>query len=77
MPMNQQESRISQTLRDAGCCEAVINEFLQLQAAGQNEAARKLLLHHRSLLLYQMHQQQKPLDILDYFIEETKKGKKD
>ena len=71
--MTEQEKKLSETLRDAGCGDADIQTFLALQASGKSEEAIRLLSRHRCRLLCRMHEAQKPVDILDYLICTLKK----
>lgn len=71
--MTEQETKIAVTLRDAGCSEAEIGKFLEFKASGNNEEALKVLSVHRCSLLCRIHEAQKPVDILDYFLLEMKK----
>lgn len=71
--MTEQEAKIIQTLHDAGCEDADIQKFLALRASGNNEKALRLLFQHRCSLICRMHEAQKPVDVLDYFLCELRK----
>jgi len=68
---------ISRTLEDAGCDGDTIQKFLQLRAAGRREEAVRLLACHRCHLMNAIHEAQRPVDILDYFINQMKKDWKE
>ena len=55
---------IIQNLKDAGCEQNLIDEFLKLEESAQ----LKLLAKHRSNLLEELHKNQKQIDCLDYLI---------
>ena len=55
---------IIQNLKDAGCEQNLIDEFLKLEKSAQFS----LLAKHRSNLLEELHKNQKQIDCLDYLI---------
>ena len=62
------EEAIIQNLKDAGCSERTIADFLAKLAAHQKTDGLKLLAEHRLALLEALHQDQKCIDCLDYLI---------
>lgn len=60
-------------LKDAGCDEATIEKYFQLQEEGKNQEQFRLLSMHRAFLLDQLHVSQNRIDCLDYLIYEMKK----
>lgn len=57
-----------QNLRDAGCGDELIEQFLQLWASGINQPGLELLMRHRQLLLERCHQEERRIGCLDYLI---------
>ncbi len=55
-------------LTDAGCDRAVIDRYLALCSAGDEEAGLRVLKCHRCELIEKMHGDQRQIDCLDYFI---------
>lgn len=68
-----ERAAVVQTLRDANCDEAMIKRFLLLQDDGPLSEAIQLLSCHSCSLLSALHEVQKPIEILDYFIYKLKK----
>lgn len=69
--------RIVATLRDAGCTEETIAQYLAACDAGDEKKARLLIEAHRKTLLEQFHKSCSCIDCLDYFVEKTTRGKTD
>lgn len=68
--MDAQETRqaITQNLSDAGCGEALIQQFWLLTAEGKRRERLSLLAKHRQCLLDLCHGAQRKIDCLDYLI---------
>lgn len=63
-----------QNLQDAGCDEETIASFLSHQNNGQINEGLKLLQAYRKSILDNLHNNQKQIDYLDYFIYQIKKA---
>lgn len=59
---------LEQNLIDAGCTQAVIDEFLLTCGQGRIKDALRLLAKHRAELLENLHETQKKIDCLDFLI---------
>lgn len=57
-----------QALADAGCTQSQIDAYEQLRAHGDMEGCMRLLRQQRSVLVRQVHEAQRPLDVLDYIM---------
>ena len=68
-----EEERLLRNLKDAGCDEATIQKYLELQGEGRLQEQYKLLRSHRASLLDRVHVSQRMVDCLDYLIYEMKK----
>ena len=64
---------IWQNLKDAGCDYKMINNFIILIHKGNKHIPCRLLTKQRYALLDTIHDNQKKLDCLDYFIRKMKK----
>ena len=71
----QTEETIEQNLRDAGCDESCIREFMEDISQSKEAEGMKVLRKHRSKLLDAMHREQKRIDCLDYLIYQMQKSK--
>ncbi len=71
----QSEEAIEQNLRDAGCDEDCICEFMEDMDQNKEAAGMKVLRKHRSKLLDAMHREPKRIDCLDYLIYQMQKNK--
>lgn len=71
-----EEVQILQNLKDAGCDEAAIRKFFQLQNEGKTKEQLRLLFLHRAALLDRIHTGQHRLDCLDYLIYSIKQANK-
>ena len=65
--------RLLRNLSDAGCDEATIQKYLQLQREGKRQEQLRLLSMHRATLLDQVHVSQRMIDCLDYLVYAMKK----
>ena len=68
-----EEERLLRNLKDAGCDDATIQTYLELQREGRQQEQYKLLRSHRVALLDRVHVSQRMVDCLDYLIYEMKK----
>ncbi|MCD8223387.1 MAG: hypothetical protein LUC99_00790 [Clostridiales bacterium] len=75
--MGYSEKAIIQNMKDAGCGEACIREFLTEYRQGKQKNCDMVLSRHRRELLDQLHQEQRKIDCLDYLSYQMKKGGKD
>lgn len=64
---------VVQNLKDAGCNEEVVEEFMELAEAGERQKQFKLLEKHRRTLLDKVHSKEKQIDCLDYLVFQMKK----
>lgn len=69
-----EKDKLLRNLKDAGCDEATINQYFQLQKEGRRQELYLLLSRHRALLLDQIHTSQHRIDCLDYLIYAMKKA---
>ncbi|MDC7288723.1 hypothetical protein NXH76_13020 [Blautia schinkii] len=69
------ESReaVIQNLKDAGCCEDMIKDFLLYFDKNQKEKQLELLETHRKQLLNIVHMEEKRICCLDYLVYQIKK----
>lgn len=68
-----EKTRLVRCLKDAGCDEALIQKYLQLQREGRRKEQYRLLALHRASLLDQVHAGQSRIDCLDYLVYTMKK----
>lgn len=68
-----EEERLLRNLKDAGCDDATIQTYLELQREGRQQEQYKLLRSHRASLLDRVHVSQRMVDCLDYLVYEMKK----
>lgn len=66
-------TRLLRNLKDAGCDEAMIQKYLQLQKEGEQQEQLRLLSLHRAALLERVHVSQNMLDCLDYLVYTMKR----
>ncbi|WP_125142363.1 hypothetical protein [Clostridium transplantifaecale] len=64
---------VVQNLKDAGCSEEVVEEFIELAEAGEKQRQFKLLEKQRRTLLDNVHCREKQIDCLDYLVFQMKK----
>ena len=64
----QTERLLIRNLKDAGCEEADIQQFLKLGHEGRQRDQLRLLAAHRAALLEQLHVSQRQIDCLDYLV---------
>ena len=70
----QTKEALEQNLRDAGCEERCVREFMQDLEQDRMQAGLRLLNQHRRLLLDAMHREQKRIDCLDYLLYQIRKN---
>ena len=67
---------VLQNLKDAGCTDEMVEEFMALQDNDEEEQQLRLLSSHRKHLLDRLHREERQIDCLDYLIcQIQKKGK--
>ncbi len=59
-------ARIEENLKDAGCPDSFIREFLAAYASSTPDAQRRLLDRQRQCILEKLHADQKRLECFDY-----------
>ena len=64
---------VVQNLKDAGCDEDVVEEFMELAEAGERKRLFKLLERQRRLLVDSVHSREKQIDCLDYLVFQIRK----
>lgn len=68
-----EENKLLRNLKDAGCDEATIMKYLQLQKEGKRQEQFRLLSIHRASLLDRIHVSGQMVDCLDFLIYSMKK----
>lgn len=76
MPEALTREAIVQNLRDAGCDECLIDQFLAQGDQATLCQQLKLLEKHRCCLLKKLHSTQKQIDCLDFLLWQMKRGAK-
>ena len=66
--MIDNEDKILQNLKDAGCTDEFVEEFFEIRKRGDMKALIQLLYKHKTQLLNSLHDFQKKIDCLDYLI---------
>lgn len=69
----KQEQAIVANLVDAGCDNALIEQFMTFLNTDRKEAELSLLAKHRRFLLDCYHADQKKIDCLDFLLYHLKK----
>lgn len=72
MNLESREAAV-QNLKDAGCDQDAIEEFLIYFDKNQKEKQLALLERHRKLLLNIVHMEEKKICCLDYLVYQIKK----
>lgn len=69
---------VKRNLKDAGCDETLVKEFIKLIKTGERKRQLRMLEKHRSNLLEEIHKNEKKIECLDYLVcqMEKKMGKK-
>ncbi len=73
MKNENEENRIIQNLKDAGCDNDTITAFVEDVRKQNITQGLQLLSIHRQTLLDNLHKEQKQIDCLDYLIYKIKK----
>lgn len=69
------KQEIIQNLIDAGCESDMIDGCMQNIANGKKDELLKCLENHRVTLLHKVHENEKQIDCLDYFIFQINRSK--
>lgn len=72
----KQKEALLQNLQDAGCTQAIIEQYIKSYNAGNTVSQISILTQHRNSLLSRVHEEQNKLDCLDYLLFQLKKEKK-
>lgn len=64
---------VLQNLRDAGCTDEMIAEFMSLQGSADEQRQLQLLSEHRKCLLEQIHRAERHISCLDYLLYQMQK----
>ena len=67
------EERIIQNLKDAGCSESQIDEFMGYAGKNEKDSRLKLLRQQRDTLLDGLHEKQRMIECLDYLVYQLRK----
>ena len=70
----QTDQLLARNLKDAGCAEADIAQFLQLEHEGRRPEQLRFLRAHRAALLDRLHVSQSQIDCLDYLVFQMNRG---
>lgn len=68
----KEQEEIIENLKDAGCDDSVIEQFLKLGEEQKKQEQLRLLSGHKKTLLNAVHKNQKRIDCLDYLIYKLK-----
>ena len=66
---------VLQNLKDAGCTDQLIEEFMALQGRDGEKQQIRLLSGHREYLLENLHRDERRIDCLDYLLYQMKNKK--
>lgn len=67
------EANIIQNLKDAGCSESQIDEFMGCAGKNEKDSRLKLLRQQRDILLDGLHEKQRMIECLDYLVYQLRK----
>ena len=67
------EESIIQNLKDAGCSESQIEEFMDCAGKREKDSGLKLLRQQRNYLLDGLHEKQRMIECLDYLVYQIEK----
>ncbi len=73
MEYSLDQHTLRECLNDAGCNEAMVEQFLICMQTGCYQRGQNLLMCHRKQLLDALHQEQKRIDCLDFVIHQIKR----
>ncbi len=73
MSVYKSRDDLIQNLKDAGCDEKTINDFMDLSDRGNTAEELKLLSGHRKNMLDRLHDINRNISCLDYLIYQLKK----
>ena len=73
VPDNPYAYTVLQNLKDAGCTDEMVEEFMALQDNDDEEQQIQLLSGHRKHLLEKLHREEKQIDCLDYLLYQMQK----
>ena len=73
MLINKDREAVIQNLKDAGCNESFVEDFLVCYDRKEKEKQIKLLEDWRKNLLHQIHKEEKKISCLDYLIHRLEK----
>ena len=62
------KQRIIDNLRDAGCDEKTIQDFILAEQQGGEKKEQRILEQHRKSLLHTLNAAKKQIDCLDYLV---------
>ena len=72
--MQYDRANVIRNLEDAGCAPDFIIRFMDCLKKGEKEMQLKLLTGYRFSLLERIHEEEKKIACLDYFIYQIKKS---
>ncbi len=73
MATGKTEQRTVQNLRDAGCDEKTIQDFILAVKQGDERERQRILEKHREGLLHTLNAAKKQIDCLDYLAYQMEK----
>lgn len=73
MLINKDREAVIENLKDAGCNESFVEDFLVCYDRKEKEKQLKLLEDWRKNLLHQIHKEEKKIFCLDYLIHKLQK----
>ncbi len=65
---------VIQNLKDAGCNQVMIEQFLGYVKEGQTDEQLRLLIGQRKTLLERVHVEERKIDCLDYLVYQIRKN---
>ena len=74
MMYNSMEAVI-RNLKDAGCAQATIEQFMVCLKNGNSKEQLRILSQHRQELLDKVHMEQKRIDCLDYLVYQIEQNR--
>ena len=64
------EQLLLRNLKDAGCDDSMIEQYLKLKKEGREKEQIRLLSHHRASMLERLQESQHMIDSLDYMLNQ-------